>query len=306
MTMKLALFSFAFMLAFTSTIRSQDYVPFPVEHVHWNVFYAGTCQEKAPDTTILRYAFHGDTIIKEELYRKLCLESGDTLNPKIRAIGGIREENKQIFYNGETIYTGTGDSEYLLYDFTKQVGDTIKHRPQRGYYSVVLGIDSVWVDGVFRKRYEVDNHWVFNNPDYIIEGIGSVKNGLLGHISDIPTCGTHYWEFICFREDNGVLYLNPSFSGCFPDFLFMGTEHSPMEHQIKVYPNPIDQTLYVENNTNTTLSLKITDGNGRTILNRRLDEPLMKMDLDVIPGIYHVAISNKEGKRLVAKKIIRQ
>ncbi len=304
--MKQVLFLFAIILAYTPGLRSQNYVPFPAEDVHWNVFYAGTCQEKDPDTTILRYAIHGDTLINEVLYKKLCLETGDTLNPVVRAIGGIREENKQIFYNGETIYTGTGSMEYLLYDFTKQVGDTIIHHPQGSFYSVIMDIDSVRVDGVFRKRYEVDNNWFFHNPDYIIEGIGSVKNGLLGHISDIPTCGTHFWEFICFKEGNGVEYLNPTFSGCFPDFLFMKTELTVLEQQIKVYPNPMDQFLFIENNTNKTILVKITDGNGRTIMNCRIDEPLKKMDLDVMPGIYYVAISDKEGRRLIAKKIIRQ
>jgi hypothetical protein len=303
---KQVIFSITIILAFTPVLKSQNYVPFPTEHVHWNVFYAGTCEEKAPDTTLLRYAIYGDTIINEVLYKKLCLESGDTLNPDVRAIGGIREENKQIFYNGETIYTGTDSWEYLLYDFTKRVGDTIKHHPQRGFYSVVLGIDSVWVDGVFRKRYEVDNHWFFHNPDYIIEGIGSVKNGHLGHISDIPTCGTHYWEFICFKENNEVKYLNPSFSGCFPDFLFMGSDFAATDLLIKVYPNPVDQNLYIENNTHKSILLKIIDINGRTVVERRVDDPLTTMNLDMIPGIYQVVLLNRDGKIIFAKKILRQ
>ena len=190
--MKQLIFTIAVLLTFTIGLKSQNYFPFPVENVNWNVYYRGTCHDGPPDTVLLRYAIHGDTTINEVDYKKLCLESGDTINPTVKSIGGIREENKKIFYHGWTILSSTNDKEYLLYDFTKQTGDTIKHNPQGWFYSVILDIDSILIDGTYRKRYEVDNVWFYQNPDYIIEGIGSVKNGLLGHISDIPTCGTHF------------------------------------------------------------------------------------------------------------------
>ena len=196
--MKQLIFIIAAIVTFTIGLRSQNYIPFPTENVNWNVYYRGTCQERPPDTILYRYTIRGDTAINDVFYKKLWLEKGDTINPIIEAIGGIRENDKKIYYNGRTIYTSTEGEEYLLYDFTKQIGDTIKHNPQE-FYSVILDIDSIAIDGICRKRYKVDNHWFYHNPDYIVEGIGSVKNGLLGHISDIPTCGTHYWEHICFN-----------------------------------------------------------------------------------------------------------
>lgn len=182
-------------LLFNLGLKSQDYVPFPTESVNWNVFYVETCSETPSDTILLRYTIHGDTTINETQYSKLCIESGDTANPKINSIGGLREIDKKIYYKGQTIIGGGNDEEYLIYDFSKQVGDTIKHDSYGGFYSVVLDIDSVIIDGDYRKRYQVDNHWFYQNPDYIIEGIGSVKNGLLGHISDIPTCGAYSGTF---------------------------------------------------------------------------------------------------------------
>ncbi len=288
-----------------SVLKGQNYIPFPIENVNWNVYYRGTCQEMPPDTILLRYTIRGDTTINDVLYKKLWLERGDTINPIIEAIGGIRENDKKIYYNGRTIYTSTEGEEYLLYDFTKQIGDTIKHNSQE-FYSVILNIDSIIIDGTYRKRYEVDNHWFYHNPDYIVEGIGSVKNGLLGHISDIPTCGTHYWEHICFKENEVVKYLNPNFDNCFPGNLAMGPNHTKLDAQIRIYPNPFEQVLQIENNSNEKVSIKIIDIKGRSIKERQLNEIKTIIKLDIKPGLYYVMITNKVGQIILTQKIIKR
>jgi hypothetical protein len=304
--MKHLICTIAAILTFTIGLKSQNYIPFPTENVNWNVYYRGTCHERPPDTILLRYTIRGDTTINDISYKKLCLERGDTINPIIEAIGGIREKDKKIYYNGKTIYSSTDEEEYLLYDFTKQIGDTIKHNPQGWFFSVILDIDSIMIDGTYRKRYEVDNHWFYQNPDYIIEGIGSVKNGLLGHISDIPTCGTHYWEHICFKENGVVKYMNPNFDDCFPDNLLMGAKFVKSDTQIKIYPNPVDQNLQIEKNTNENLSIKIIDIYGRTIIERHINDIKTIIKLDIKPGVYNGLITNKDGQILITPKIIKQ
>lgn len=303
--MKQLILSIITLLTLSLGIKGQNYVPFPKENANWNVYYVGTCHERAPDTILIRYTIHGDTIINNISYRKLCIEGGDTINPKIRSIGGLREENKKIYYTGETILSATNE-EYLLYDFTKQTGDTIKHNSQGSFYSVILDIDSVLIDEMYRKRYNVDNHWFYQNPDYIIEGIGSVKNGLLGHISDITTCGTHYWEHICFKENGLVKYLNPAFDDCFPDNLLMGTNQTKTDTQIKIYPNPVTNEIQIENNSDKNLSLKIIDINGRSIIEQQLNDIKTVIKLDVQPGVYHVLIKNKTGQIILTQKIIKR
>ncbi|MCF8359057.1 MAG: T9SS type A sorting domain-containing protein [Prolixibacteraceae bacterium] len=287
--------------------QEHEYVPFPTENVNWNVFYAGTCEEAPPDTILLRYTIHGDTSINEIQYSKLCLETGDTINPKVRTIGGLRESEKKIYYIGETIYAGGFEDEYLLYDFTKQIGDTIKHDTYGGFYSVVLDIDSVLIDDSFRKRYQVDNHWYYQNPDYIIEGIGSVKNGLLGHISDIPTCGTHYWEHICFRENGIVKYLNPSFTDCFPGNLLSGIVQLDYETDFSIYPNPFSSEIQIENKLNhQNLIFKLIDINGKTLIEKGIDNVKVTFDLNINSGIYNALIIDKNGGILISKKLTKK
>lgn len=305
--MKQTTFIFGLTLLVNLSLKSQDYVPFPTENVNWNVFYAGTCEEAPPDTSLLRYTIHGDTTINEVQYSKLCIESGDTVSPKIQTIGGLRESEKRIYYIGQTIYAGGFEDEYLLYDFTKQIGDTIKHDNHGGFYSIVLDIDSVLIDGSYRKRFEVDNHWFYQNPDYIIEGIGSVKNGLLGHISDIPTCGTHYWEHICFRDNGIVKYLNPSFSDCFPSNLMTGISQLDYETDFEIYPNPFNNEIQIENKLNhQDLIFKLIDINGKILIEKRINNDKVTLDLNISSGLYNALIVDKNGEILMTKKVIKE
>lgn len=298
---------FGLILIISQSLKSQDYVPFPTKNVNWNVFYAGTCSETPPDTVLILYTIHGDTTINEIQYSKLCIESGDTANPKIQGIGGLRESNRKVYYLGQTIIGGGNDEEYLLYDFTKQIGDTIKHDSYGGFTSVVLDIDSVLIGENYRKRYKVDNHWFYQNPDYIIEGIGSVKNGLLGHISDIPTCGSHYWEHICFRENGIVKYLNPSFSDCFPSNLLTGIAQLDYETDFEIYPNPFTNELQIENKLNyQDLTFKLIDINGKTLIKKSINNVKVTFDLNINSGLYNALIIDNNGNILMIKKVIKK
>ena len=299
-------FVFIFILNAIQGLQSQDYVPFSTENVNWNVYYVGTCEERAPDTTLLRYTIYGDTIINEVLYKKLCLESGDTISPKIKAIGGLREENKKVYYSGETILAAT-DGEYLLYDFTKEVGDTIFHNSQGGFYSVILDIDSVLIESNYRKRYKTESHSFGQSPDYIVEGIGSILNGLLGNISDIPTCGTHYWEHICFKENGEVKYMNPSFNDCFPHYVVSKVKQIHAESNIIMYPNPVSGELTLENLTsNKNLMVKIMDMKGSLLKQQIINNGVTKVTLPDVSGILNVFVVNEKGQILKAEKMVKE
>ncbi len=211
--------AFILLLVFAATILtySQDYISFPIENAHWNVYLETTCEnDSPPDTLLLSYTLNGDTTINETAYKKVYLEKfygGDSL---LEYAGALREDGKKIYFIGIGYLGSDSSEEYLLYDFTKQIGEFIHHDSKATFTSKILEIDSIQVGDQFRKRYEVESGWGYHNPDYIIEGIGSVNNGLLGHVSDIPTCGTHFWEHICFEDqDQKIELINPNFISCY-------------------------------------------------------------------------------------------
>ena len=71
----------------------------------------------------------------------------DTSNPDDLYLGGFRESNKQVYF-----IPREDSVEYTLYDFTKQVGDTML--VGYGYEHVIDSIDSVIAGTGYRKRYQ--------------------------------------------------------------------------------------------------------------------------------------------------------
>jgi hypothetical protein len=201
-----------------SPVNEHSYHHFPTTNANWNIYLLSSCSEGMPPMpSLMRFCLSGDTTLMDKTYHKLFLEKGDTAGPEITFWGGIREEDKKVYYTGPG-YLGdySYGVEFLLYDFSRQAGDTIEHWPGNEYMtSVIQSVDSVLIGSEYRKRFFVESNPHFHNPDEIIEGIGSVRNGLLGGISSIPTCGYHYWEQVCFRENGEVVYLNPDFADCY-------------------------------------------------------------------------------------------
>jgi len=82
-------------------VVAQEYYPFPHEDVSWNVHLESTCDNDTPPKPVLqKYTIRGDTIIDEIAYHKLCLEMGTMEDPVYESVGGLREEDRMIYYMG--------------------------------------------------------------------------------------------------------------------------------------------------------------------------------------------------------------
>jgi hypothetical protein len=303
--MKNRYFILAFLIFCNSVGWGQKYFPFPTENVTWNVFLIFSCNDDfPPDTFLLRYALHGDTIINQVAYNKLCLENGDKSNPKITSIGGLREDAKKIYFIGMDFIGISTYEEFLLYDFSMQVDDTVKHDNHGVFYSVIKEIDSIKIGEEYRKRYKVDNHWFYHNPDYWVEGIGSIQNGLLGHITNIPTCGYSYWENICFIENSKVMYLNPSFAECYPDNLMKSIDDWNIKPKIEIFPNPITREININNiHPGSKLQVKIIDILGRIVTQKELSSTDNVIQISN-RGSLIILITNNKGQIIESKLIM--
>lgn len=295
----------AFLLSWP-VIKGQEYVPFPSEDATWNVYLESTCDnDSPPDTFLLRYMISGDTTINETVYYRLVVEKGDTINPTLEPMGGIREEDRRVYYYGRGILGGDSEEELLLYDFNAQVEDTIYHSPDGIWKSIVLETDSIQIADQFRKRYKVDNGWFYHNPDYIVEGIGSVSNGLLGHISAIPTCGYHYWEHVCFRMGDQVLYLNPVFNDCYAGVNLSSSELLPIRN-LRIYPNPFAGVIQIDNQFNDkSLTVRIYDSGGRLIIEKEIDVTDNSVMVQGSAGLYILILIDGDGRDVRKEKIVK-
>ena len=210
------------------SVGAQKYVPFPTGNAQWNIHFKNWSSTSVLSSYIIEYKQQGDTVLNGKTYRKIYSTSPGTLNGSYYR-GGIREENKRIYWldNTNSGYFGIGKylsngqkdcmkqymtanpNEVVLYDFNKtKIGDTL--------ITKIIAIDSVKIQNTYRKRYTILPYrqtigWQYTN-DYVIEGIGSVKNGLLASVTPLLACiEPPMWEFVSFQQDNQVLYKNPAY-----------------------------------------------------------------------------------------------
>ena len=138
-----------FSIAFGSTVHSvgaQDYHPFPMLNATWHISWGtSTCDSNGLSATGYHYYTDTDTLISSELYTKLkrlgvCPTCCPTLGPSAYDgyMGGLRQDtlNKKVY-----IVPSDESTEYLLFDFSMNVGDTLI-----GYLRMIPG--SIWQDPV--------------------------------------------------------------------------------------------------------------------------------------------------------------
>lgn len=297
-------------LAFSTSVSAQEYVPFPSENASWNVFYASTWEMGVEiDTALLQYSLQGDTTISGTLYRKVCRNIGEQFNPIYKGIGGLRESEKKIYYFGISYAEHLGntfDYEVLLYDFTKQIGDTVWLSSSRDAWAInyiITKIDSVKIGDTYRKRYN----------DCIIEGIGNIKDGLFGRLTPIPTSSyySQKWEFICFSQYGETLYLNPNFSECYSTKMTAIDEIQKDKIRSTLQPNPAKDyiLLRISNQNIHCKSIEIIDFQGNC-LNKIPTNNSTEYKLDLsgyASGIYFVLVQYDDEieshKIMIPKKI---
>ena len=218
-----------YLLLFLSIpVLSQKYVPFTTDSAEWNVYFSLDNYEfpQVHEIGLLNYKLQGDTIIGSTAYKKVCINAGTKETPVYVGVGGLREQDKKIYYVGAGFSkaafkvnrqkmqhikscgsaTLNDNNEYLLYDFNVKVGEEVNW----GHSDSIDKIDSVLIGDTFRKTYTFKY-----SKELVIEGIGNVNSGLFGWITGIPMCGGSWnWEFISFGMNKEWLYKNPVYVDC--------------------------------------------------------------------------------------------
>lgn len=283
------------------------YYPFATENAQWNIYLEYSISEAPIDTVLLRYFLCGDTTVNQISYKKLCLETGSLANPARKPAGLIREQDKKVYYKGTDFLGFPHEDEWLLYDFKVQKGDTVWHTNSGYEYTVIEKIDSIAIDGQLRRRYKVDTrrNYYFQDEEYWVEGIGSIKNGLFGHITDIPSCCYLFWEFVCYSENGTEKYLNPSFDDCYPSFLFSSTNDGLKLPEISIYPNPVAGQLIIGDvPAGVNFLVSMLNSEGQIVFKKQLQSGRNFVTFPAFDGLALVLITDSDGKMVKVEKII--
>lgn len=199
MRLTLLIFCYA-VLTLSSSISAQPYYSFPVNG--WSqsqlfVFHNGL----GFDQFVKELTCVGDTVIGSHTYQKLTGLFPDHF---------VRYDDGLMYWNRQGV-------DELIYNFSLEVGDTLKDDYGLGYLGAVemkkerilsTSGDSLW-------RLEIRTQWSQENFIWL-EGIGDTQGGLLPFL--FPDAG---YSHICTRnERNQTIYASPQHpSDCNCDYL---------------------------------------------------------------------------------------
>ncbi|MFC1730058.1 T9SS type A sorting domain-containing protein [candidate division KSB1 bacterium] len=301
--MKETLLTFIFLI-FLILGQAQTYIPFAEDS---NSVWKGSFNDQSsyPMPTYYhayKHYFCGDTIINSEYYRKLCSDGyyywqgGPKTYYTNFFSGAIREDSKKVYYQINT-------QDTLLYDFTLNVGDTLKtyNTYNKNIFDSVFTIDSIdsvlLKDNRYHKRFHIAGWFPFT---YIIEGIGSTT-GLLDPLVQFE-CN---YELGCFAEDTAVVYPD-NVTIC--DLIIPGMDEIDTEmEQIVIYPNPVtDVSVMTINEAFKYRELIFYDNLGRKIKTIKIKDQskiqIRSSSLD--KGAYYYQLHDNNKKIITGKFLV--
>ena len=206
---------------------SQTYHPFPTNYGCWSYRYYD--DNHMPTGILGGYILDGDTIIGGINYKKIsgCCGQGVCCNS-----GGLREDNKIIYFRPDTSTT-----EYVLYNFNLNQGDTLFYPFGGGVFSnqdtlIVIYVDSVSTSNGYLRRIHFDyTIW--------IEGVGSFFY-LLSPGMVLPLSGNDHIE--CMVGDSINVYPGGPCVNCIP----VGISEKYFVYDISISPNPFQTSATLQ------------------------------------------------------------
>ncbi|MGZ4090728.1 MAG: T9SS type A sorting domain-containing protein, partial [Bacteroidia bacterium] len=282
--------TFFFLLA-SCVIKAQAYIPLPLDSSYWRVNYGAT-QPNCSCSVFYLYKTDGDTIINSTTYKKIIRAGAQGCawcGPYSGAIlGSLRQDSltRKVY-----IVQNNSTTEKILYDFTQQVGDTVKSALiVLGCTFIVSSVDSIQINSVYHRRINIQTNGCLVTPQAFIEGIGSTQ-GLLEPLIGFEFGGT----LECAAHKNQVIY--PSNTSTCSTIVTGLSEINNSEARIDVFPNPASNKLTVSANLNSLYTIEIERMDGVIVYSKEETQPAtsgLEINTTCFPaGIYFLKFSNE-------------
>lgn len=232
------------------------------------------------------YKTDGKTIINDTLYTLISDNYG---SPSCY----LREEGRKVFCR-----LGPEYSEFVLFDFGLEVGDSLKLHDCSGggnFTAYVEDIDSILIGSRYHKRFYIQC-WEWHSVKFI-EGVGS-DLGLM--YCDIPWVDV-YGDLFCFSL-NDTIYKTDGTGITYPAncWIYIGISEKEAG-QIKVYPNPANNMIYLDYDKKCRSELVNILG---IVVSKSETNSLYIKDLS--SGIYFLNIYSETGSLLNQVKVMKE
>ena len=106
-------------------------------------------------------------------------------------------------------------------------------------------------------------------------------------------------------DEDGTYQLG---NGYYPslDLSTLNTETPEMQLQVKVFPNPTKEVIYITHPTEQFFEVKITDVSGKQILQTAHQKQQSLSVQTLTTGTYFITVTTKDSKQTKTNKIIKQ
>ena len=296
---------FLFICSFYAiSAAAQQYFPFPIKNGVWN---SGWYYEKFGAATSNSYSTYteGDTTINNLDYGKLYQnEESKSYNPPtvlkstttyLRTyVGALREENKRVYF-----LPRAATNEYLLYDFSGKVGDTLFTKVR-----MIIGrIDSIKVkDGTFRKRF-ICPKGSLPVPYYVfVEGIGALeldKDAFQPFVEFIY----QYPRYLnCMLVDGKVIYGGTAAGSC--DFVSKNADELVQPNFVQISGTTLQDAITVSFESNN-LQLQLFNSLGQISFQSKQNSSPYRLEKgNLSSGIYFLHCRSENGLEQVFKILV--
>jgi len=105
-------------------------------------------------------------------------------------------------------------------------------------------------------------------------------------------------------EDGSIQLGKPYYPSL--DLSTLNTESPELQLQVKVYPNPVTEAIYITHPTEQFFEVRITDVSGKQILKTTHQRQQALSVQTLTTGTYFVTVTTKESKQTNTYKIIKK
>lgn len=274
-----------------SLLGSAESFPSMKDKPVWRVLrYAAV---NPPQSFLVDYQLEKDTILNNIVYSIVSYSYDDGY---FYREGFTRTSSNKVYYKKTA-----NSKEQLMYDFALNAGDSVycAYCGEDSMKCHVLSVDSINVNGYRRKRLKVlpEDYWSM----YWIEGIGC-------DISPFYPmrygCEDGSSKLRCTTLNSTLVYMDPKATDC---STITGIEQKPTGNKFRIYPNPVENVLFIENNSGSSEDLQITifDQIGRIVCTHTVSKFKNEIDVSSLPrGQYFIQI--KTDNSIETKEFIKQ
>ena len=295
---------FVLFLSISTIANSQVWISKDaVWHYDWSAIGSGG---------FIKIEYEKDTLINNKMCNKLVPITyvfGSNQYYQTYLVSKDTLQSQFTYANGDTVFYFVNGKFFTLYNFGAKPGDSWN-----------IGIDSMFdcsksfvkVDSIGTIVINAATYrWISlsTNPNSsvglngkIVERFGAIddylfptyRSCMIGTVVDFP-----FYSFDCFQDDNFSLY-NVINMDC--EYL-LSVANSKSKEDIEIYPTPTSGKVYISNNTNNELFIRINTITGIEVYSQKTMANNVDLS-DLNEGIYFLQIEDK-FKNVTLKKIVK-